>query len=306
MNGNISRVLKAPTQPVTDFTSLQRHLLFSKFLFASLKEDGIRCIIHPVWGVCSQTMKSIPNRHVRHILEQVPLNLDGELVGLRHDGTDMTFNETQSAIMTEDGFPRFEYRVFDWFGNCEQDYEQRSFVAIEAVQEARMRNVLNVKWLRQFAFNTISKIEEFELSALEKGKEGIMLRRPDGVYKQGRSTFDQGYLLKVKRFMDDEAVVIGVEEEMENCNLATRDTGGLQRRSKHQAGLRGKGMVGALICKWQDKILKVASGMTEGQKIDWWHNQQMIVNKTITFKYQAHGMKDLPRCPIFKGIRRDV
>ncbi len=132
-----------------------------------------------------------------------------------------------------------------------------------------------------------------------------MLRQPKGWYKEGRSTLNEAYLLKVKRFTDDECTVIGIEEEQENCNLATQDAGGLQRRSKHRSGLKGKGMVGRLLCMWRSLPIRIGSGLTHEQKCRWWFNPQEIIGQTITFKYQLHGMKTLPRTPIFKGIRHD-
>jgi len=304
MNLPIQRPLKAPTTPILDFVSLQPLLDQYEFLYASDKEDGIRCLIHPVHGVCSQTMKPIPNDWVRACLDDPDLvGLDGELVALTAEGADANFNDTQSAIMSYAGRPKFEYRVFDCFKNIYDPFRERSWMASDMVTDSDCDE--HVKLLPQKICSSVNNIEQAEVSALKRGKEGIMLRQPKGYYKEGRSTLNEGYLLKVKRFMDDEARVIGVEEEMENCNPAIRDAHGLQKRSKHAAGLKGKGMVGKLICKCRYATIKVASGMTEMEKVIWWENPNLIIGKTITFKYQAHGMKDLPRTPIFKGIRHD-
>lgn len=302
---NIKRALKAPTEPVTDFASLQPHLDAHGFLYASDKEDGIRCLIHPQLGPVSQTMKPIPNKHVRNTLAQFcPEGLDGELIAMSSSGSDFEFNSTQSLIMTQMGIPRFEFRVFDWFGNIYWTYEDRKQKAIDLIY-TKTGGGSGIRWLEQTKCYTVHDIEKAEESALHRGKEGLMLRSPNGWYKEGRSTLNEGYLLKVKRFTDDEAVVIGVEEEMENCNLATREVSGLQKRSKHKANLKGKGIVGKLICMWRGNKIKIGSGMTLAQKTLWWQRPELIVDHTITFKYQAHGMKDLPRAPIFKGIRYD-
>lgn len=298
MNGNISRVLKAPTQPILDLATLQHRLP----LYASDKEDGIRCIIHPRLGPVSQTMKEIPNHFVRRCLAfNVSEGLDGELVAISNTGVTLDFNDTQSAIMTQEGRPLFRFRVFDWFENQYLPYAERLQEARKLVECSQP----STRLLTQVLCKTVAQLEKCEASAIARGKEGIMLRHPQGWYKEGRSTLNEAYLLKVKRFMDDEAVVIGVEEEMENCNPATRDAGGLQRRSKHTAGMRGKKMVGKLLCMWKGLPIKVAGG-THDQKREWWRYPHTILNQTITFKYQLHGMKTLPRCPVFKGIRRDV
>lgn len=302
-NSEIIRVLKAPTTPVTDFASLQLPML------ASDKEDGIRCVTHPLHGPCSQWMKPIPNEYVRQVLaEYSPICLDGELVTFNKDGTQKDFNGVQSDIMSEEGYPDFKFLVFDWFGSVYPAYEER-FERVNVLVQALNREYPApepaICVLEQKMCYDVTQIEACEADALRRGKEGIMLRNPRGWYKEGRSTLSESYLLKVKRFTDDEARVIALEEEMENCNLATRSAGGLQQRSKHQSGMKPKGCVGKLICEWRGKVIKIGSGLTDVQKYWWWGQPDLIIGQTITFKYQAHGMKDLPRAPIFKGIRHD-
>lgn len=300
MKSILTRPLKAPTKPVLDFAALQNFLPF----YASDKEDGIRCMICPDRGPISGQMKPIPNDWIHDLLNmRRAFHLDGELVALDCEGGDADFNDTQSAVMSQAGCPAFQFRVFDWYGNIYAPYKERMKIAEDMVLDIRSKGYDHVTWLWQELCESVNKIEAVEADAIKRGKEGIMLRSPDGWYKEGRSTFNEAYLLKVKRFTDDEARVIGVEEEMENCNPAKRNERGLQERSKHKAGLKGKGMVGRLICRWGKHIIKIGSGMTQLQKRRWWENPTLIVGKTITFKYQLHGMKVLPRAPIFKSIR---
>src|SRR4029078_1438409 len=64
---------------------------------------------------------------------------------------------------------------------------------------------------------------DFEERMLEVGYEGIMLRDPLGQYKCGRSTENEGILLKLKRKMTSEASVIGFQERMHNANELKTD-----------------------------------------------------------------------------------
>jgi hypothetical protein len=75
-----------------------------------------------------------------------------------------------------------------------------------------------------------------------------MLRDPNGPYKFGRSTRKEGYLLKLKRFCDSEAEVIGVVELMHNGNEAKTNALGRTERSTRKAGKTGMGVLGALAC----------------------------------------------------------
>lgn len=304
-NSSIARVTKAPTVPITNLASLQHHLP----LFASTKEDGIRCITHPDYGPASQKLLPIPNNWLREYLtSECPHYLDGELVTLTNGVMD-SFNDIQSKIMSRDGEPNFRFLVFDCFKNVYQSFENRYERACDLIANAFPRHTEAIKYpvasLQQTLCRTIAEIEAFEEQALAAGKEGIMLRVPGGYYKEGRSTLREGFLLKVKRFVDDEALVIGVEEQQENTNTLTRDAGGLAKRSKHQAGMRGKGQVGKLVCEWRGHTIHI-DGFTEAQRLAWWHRPEKIIGQTVTFAYQQHGMKDLPRCPKFRGIRFDA
>ena len=304
---SITRVLKAPTKPITNFASLQILLP----LLASFKLDGIRCITHPKHGPVSQKMLPIPNLHVRKCLkEHCPPYLDGELVTYTNGKLD-DFNAVQSKIMSRDGDPDFHFMVFDSFKNIYDPFHARYAFACEQIIENRAKACMDsddpeyfLQFLKQHSCETLASVELFERIALAQGYEGIMLRRPGGWYKEGRSTEREGYLLKVKRFLDDEAVVIGIKEAMENCNPATKDANGLIKRSKHAANMKGKGMVGMLECRWHGLTFGL-SGFTEAQAVAWWLRPEKIIGERVTFTYQPHGTQTLPRSPKFKGIRYD-
>lgn len=298
----ITRPLKAPVDPILDLASLQDHLP----LWASDKEDGIRALICPKRGPLTGQIKPIPNRWVRRMLDlKRAHHLDGELIAIDCEGNDCDFNDTQSAIMTREEQPVFNFRVFDCYENIYDPYWMRYELARDKVRRLRNAGFDHFKLLPQTKCETLIGLEDTEKRALERNKEGIMLRDPNGWYKEGRSTLNEAYLLKVKRFTDDEALVVGFEEEMENCNPAKLNERGLQTRSKHKKGLKGKGCVGVLICRWKGKIIYIGSGMTAAQKYRWWAHPEEIVDQHITFKYQLYGMKKggLPRAPIFKSIR---
>src|SRR5881628_3661254 len=57
-----------------------------------------------------------------------------------------------------------------------------------------------------------AELERMESLMVEQGHEGVILRTLGAPYKHGRST-PSGPLLKLKRFVDFEAEVIGVYEE---------------------------------------------------------------------------------------------
>jgi DNA ligase-1 len=268
------------------------------------KEDGIRCfMLHD--EALTRTFKKIPNMFIRNKLKEtmLPDGLDGEIITLDENGERDKYNDVQSKVMSKGGTPRFIYVVFDLAS-------QYPF----AVRDGALNNYLSMHlvrtWLQkvnQYIVTTQEGLELCETDAIARGKEGMIIRSPHGYYKAGRSTINEQYLLKLKRFVDDEAEIMGFEEFMHNCNEATTNAQGLTERSSHKDNLEPGNKLGALVCKCKgfQEYFKIGSGFTDAQRIDMWEHKLDLLGQKVTFKYFKHGQKDKPRHPIFKGMRYD-
>jgi len=301
-------LLSATVEPGTE------HLL--KFpLLGSPKIDGIRVICHPTLGPVTRTLKPVPNKFIREYLSHPMLRwLDGEVV-VGDACAPNVFNLSQSGVMSQDGTPDFTYIVFDHFGssslNC--PFSLRLKDAEIAVREFAVQSETQsrVQFLKHTLIEDIVSLDQFESEMLDKGYEGVMLRHPHGKYKYNRSTFKEHILLKMKRFEDDEAVVIGWEPLYRNNNKAFIDERGYQKRSSHQANkiaddsLLGKLLVRGSSGKWAGVQFDIGSGFTESQRRDYRNQIDSLIGKTVTYKYLPYGSKDAPRHPIFKGFRYD-
>ncbi len=298
----ITRPLKAPTNSITDAELATLQLP----VYVSDKLDGIRCLNHPTLGPVSQKLKPIPNDWIRVVIEQTRLPyLDGEIII-----PGASFNEIQSIVMSRRHSRQreFQYHVFDHFEFAASDYEVRLEVLTNKLRSWPMHlHVEHLKIVKQYFCHSLFEIQTAEAIALERGLEGIMIRSPYGRYKCGRSTLREQLLLKRKPVDDAEAIIIGFIEQEENCNVATSDEWGLSKRSSHQANKHGKGTLGAFRVRWNDQEFNIGSGkgLTQYLRQFIWNNQPMCIGKTITFTYQKHGMKNLPRSPQFKGFRKD-
>jgi DNA ligase-1 len=129
-----------------------------------------------------------------------------------------------------------------------------------------------------------------------------MLRDPNSLYKQGRHTLKSQALMKLKKFFDDEAVIIGFEEKMHNENEKTTDERGYSKRSHKQEGMVPAGTLGALVVKWKDVEFKIGSGYNDQQRQELWDNRDNLIGKLVTFKYQSTSSYGVPRFPIFKAF----
>ncbi len=274
-------------------------------LFASAKLDGIRSLSNG-GPMLSKTMKPIPNLFIQNTLSGLGKGYDGEL-------TLKTFNEAQSGIMSRDGEPDFTYWIFDdwWRGNVE--YQLRLTNLIMRESSGVFKKFPRVKVLPQKLIKNEKDLLKYEEKMLLEGHEGLMLRHPKGIYKQGTSTVNEGYLIKLKRFLDDEAQIIGFEEAMENTNESKVREDGVKRRSHEKGGMVPKGTLGAVLVRFlngefKGKECRVGSGFSKDQAQMIWNNRKRYLNKICTIQYAIIGSKDLPRWPVFKGIRdkRDV
>jgi DNA ligase-1 len=107
------------------------------------------------------------------------------------------------------------------------------------------------------------------------GAEGLMLRKPGSAYEVGRSSI----LLKVKRFLDADARVVG-----------------------HLAGAgRHKGRLGSVMVELQDgKRFQVGTGFSDAER-----ESPPPIGTVIVFRYQELSDGGIPRFPTYAGVRAE-
>jgi len=143
--------------------------------------------------------------------------------------------------------------------------------------------VLN-SWLEKNSNNFIKIIPQIpcrnkkhlkeELKKVEAlGAEGLVVRNPNALYIDKRSS----EALKVKSFQDDECVIVGY----------TKGHG------------KFEGLVGALLCNWQGRTLKIGSGLSDADR-----RNPPKIDENITFKYNGLTRKGNPKFPVFLRVRK--
>ena len=261
------------------------------------KLDGIRCLCMGGHAL-TRNFKSVPNLHVQRVLESAQLDgTDGELVI-----PNKTFQEISSAIMSRDGQPAFEYWVFDYFGDgLDVPYLDRITKVLELV-------TIETHWL--IPVMPIPAIDKEGLMVAEsffvkRGYEGIIIRDPQGVYKEGRSTVAEGGMLKLKRFQDAEAIVMGVKELTHNLNKAEKDAFGLTKRSSHLANKVAGATLGALIVRDVTTGVEfdVGTGFDGTLRKKIWNDTKTYIGSLIKYKYQTRSRDGKPIFPVFIGFR---
>ncbi len=280
-------------------------------VLATPKIDGIRAL--KINGaVVSRTFKPIPNVNLRTMLEEVlPDGADGELV------FGSTFQQSSSAIMTrgDEGIGKGRFRFY-WFDYVENDSNRRYVDRVEDIRRYVKQNAnllkkykahLEIVPLYPTKILNAETLAKCEVSHLNKGFEGTIVRDPDGRYKFGRSTMREGLLLKIKRFNDAEAVVVGVEELMHNGNEATLDRLGHSKRSSHKGNKMASGKLGALVVEnvvnGKRVRFKVGTGFKDNERKQLWSDRNSLIGRYAKYKSMEFGTKDAPRHPVFLGFR---
>lgn len=271
-------------------------------VLVSPKIDGIRCVIRNGQPL-TRSLKPIPNRHIRAALAGLP-NFDGELVV--GDPTDpRAWNTTSSAVMSHDGEPDFTFFVFDMATDDKIGFGQRyQRVATRAGMYDR-----RIQLLTHVHVGTMELLMELEDRWVSQGFEGLMIRDPDGPYKHGRSTAKEGYLLKMKRFDDLEAFLIGAKERLHHAGEAKTNALGLSERDHKQENMVPAGDLGAFVCCMNNGVeFDVGSGFTAQQRIDFWDQYgagpvRGPWGAYIRVKHQGFTPDGKPRFPVFMGFR---
>lgn len=176
------------------------------------------------------------------------------------------FEETVSIVLSktpDERWQNIKYMVFD-------------APLVEGGFEERLRAIPSDLRVNQIYCKGRDHLKEFLKSVEKSGGEGVILRRSDSPYVSKRS----GDFLKVKSFLDAEAMVIGYKEG----------------KGKYS------GMVGSLEVQSADGVkFFVGSGLTDAMRKD-----PPKIGTIITYKYRGVTANGVPRHATFFRIRSDI
>lgn len=295
-----------PMLAARELSEANAHLL--RFpLWGSYKLDGIRALVTEQ-GVVSRTLKPIRSTFVQNkFWSELQIGLDGELI--YGSPTDKhVFNSTTSAVMTVGCEDPVHFYVFDlfWPYNAVQNsYASRMAIALSKINALPSSVKEYVHWVQQKQLGSWDAVLEFEQEAISQGYEGIILRDPNAPYKYGRSTFKEQKLLKLKRYLDSEAVVLDFVEKFKNENEAVIDALGYQKRSASKEGKIPANTLGTLVVRdiHTGVEFELGTGFDDYLRKYIWSNRDHFKGQIAKYKYFPIGEIDKPRQPVFLGWR---
>lgn len=199
-----------------------------------------------------------------------PFAIEGELWGGRGD-----FEKTISIVNKQyphSGWLELQFAIFD--------VPKSTKIFTERIEKAR-------RWFRQhpspytFVISQIPVIDQAhlqgELQRIEGlGGEGLIVRKPDALYKAGRSI----EILKVKNYQDAEATVVAY----------------FPGKGKNE------GRLGALLVEMGDGTrFRIGSGFSDAER-----ESPPPLGTLVTFKYYGRYNSGIPKFPSYLRIRKDA
>lgn len=259
--------------------------------FASRKLDGCRCIciatknesssddIYNIRFLSRQGKEFKTLDAVKHAIVELLKNsgkdnlvFDGELCILDENG-DEHFDWAVSEISRKDHTIENPcYNIFDMLDIDEFNMIKTSKIFSERNEELNKlfdtikdKNFTTVKHVLQERICSQEDFDRWSGYVKSYGWEGFMLRK-DVAYENDR-TKD---LLKVKKFLDGEYIVEGVETGKVVYN---------------EGGHKEYDVVTAIIIDHKGSKVGVGSGLSKEQRIAWFKDPSQIIGKTVTVQY---------------------
>jgi DNA ligase-1 len=276
----------------------------SKLAFPYLampKIDGVRGI-NITGTITGRSLKPFPNTIIQSIFSD-SYGFDGELT--YGSITSQSLCRSTTSVVNTHSDTRAHslvYNLFDYItpDTCTLPYSKR-YSTLSSLSLPPNCTVIPTTFI-----SSLDELSSYESLIISQGYEGVILRSPTSLPKSGRTTLRENSYLRIKRFIQEDAVVLSIAEALENTNPQTINELGNSTRSTHQANLVPKSMLGSIICQdiKSGNIITVSSGeMSHELRSHYWHNQSQLIGKVISYKHFPHGVKDKPRFPTFVTIR---
>ena len=282
-----------PTWDVMLGTSIEHCKLPENTWFSlSQKLNGNRCTYYNGEFYTRQNKKYIGLNHIKKDIEKIPnakdFVFDGELIYKNSEGlSDSSAFQKGTGIANNKSENKEELKLvlFDVLPREEFDnkvskntYKTRKQLLLDLKQY----ETENIEIVQMFYEGTDqSEIWKWLDYCEQHDMEGCMLNL-DTPYECKRTKS----LMKIKKFYDFDLQIVGYEE----------GTG------------RNKGRLGAFVVDYNGNKVKVGSGYSDEERVNFWNNRDKYIGRVITVKYKEiskdkkTGLESL-QFPVYCGMR---
>ena len=282
-----------PTWEVMLGTSIEHCKLPENTWFSlSQKLNGNRCTYYNGEFYTRQNKKYIGLNHIKADIEKIPnakeYVFDGELIYKNNEGlSDSSAFQKGTGIANNKSESKEELKLVLFDVLPKEEFDNKTS---KDTYKIRKKHLLDLK---QYETENIEIVQMFyegtDQSEIWKwldyceqhDMEGCMLNL-DTPYECKRTKS----LMKIKKFYDFDLQIVGYEE----------GTG------------RNKGRLGAFVVDYNGNKVKVGSGYSDEERVNFWNNRDKYIGRVITVKYKEiskdkkTGLESL-QFPVYCGIR---
>lgn len=279
------------------------------------KIDGVRGL-NMNGALTARSLKPHGNAYTRDFYSGFEfVGLDGELAA-GHETDKALCRTTTSAVSTHEGEPFTLWHVFDY---VTPETYHRTYATRYNLLVARVHNLQqqftkcgHLRVVPMTICDTLEQVLRCDEENLDLGYEGTIIRGLASPHKEGKSTIREGGLLRIKRFIQEEAIVKSIVEGNHNGNIAQINELGKTFRTSHQENKVPNGRVGSMICEIikdselfkKGQIITVSKGeMTDDLAKYYFEHPEELLEQIIKFNHFPKGVKDKPRFPTWASMR---
>lgn len=269
---------------------------------AELKEDGVRGFGRSTMNgqFCSRSGKPLNagetleaevmtlfSLWASHWGYDEPLVVDGEL-----DEIGGVFNDTVGSVHRKDGSDQMGLKVIDVITQAELDAGECPIVyckrraQLEAFFEEYGHKFERIRLVKMWPIHSVEEAMALFARVHADGEEGIIVKRPDGIWEGKRSTA----WLKVKGEETVDLVVKRIEAGTEGD------------RFEH---CMGNAWCDYTNSKGEVVEVSIGGGWSEDQRKYFWENQSELIGRLIEVEYHEETQDGSLRHPRFKRFRDD-
>jgi DNA ligase 1 len=271
--------------------------------YVSEKINGIHILFFG--GVAySRSLKPLPNKILQSIAkeyQEVLEGCDGEVIAGDKYAKDV-LQRSNSFCMSADKEDDFKIYLFDKYI---PDTPWCSRMVALDVNKSYLPSCITI--LDHFFVQSEDFLEEFEQGILSKGGEGCIVRDANALYKFGRSGTINPEIQKLKRFIDDEFLVMGYEQLESNQNEAKVNELGHTSRSTSKEGKVLVDKLGSIVLQTKDGIrFNCGTGFTDELRLQLWEDRDNLVGKLAKIKFFYYSKDDVPLLPVWLDFRSEI
>lgn len=148
----------------------------------------------------------------------------------------------------------------------------------------------------------ISKLEELKLDGTTHIVKSVLITSVDDAWKRARAFIKEGYEGAVIKRIDS---TYKYKRSKDWLKLKMIDTYDLTIVDTVEGTGKYIGMLGALVCMYNDHKVQVGSGFYDGDRIGLWECRNTLIGKTIEVEAQEITKDGSLRFPVFVRFRDD-